>query len=388
MVKPCKRVLCAALCAVLLCGALTPAASAFSANPYEFSDTEDHWARAEIEAASSNRQANGDRWVNGYPDGTFRPDGQVTRAEFVKMLLAASYLYPYTDTAKFLHEASTYAASGEELSGMENHWLTRDGWTQVALDFGLIIPSDYAGGAFDPDQPATRREAAVMAVRALGLVCPAQQSGQEELPFTDADEIAQWARGYVYQAVEAGVLEGYPDGSFQGDKTVTRAEAVTMIFRALAYMEEGIDRDIRAFATESSDYMPEEHKQRLKIWLTVPAQVIDGVAYLPARDVIRANAGLYHGSIGYVSWDTKNQRLYMEYVLPFVSGAGDARHDWFSGELGLYSPTYPAPVRLLYGELMVPVYAAGGQGLWSGVQWDGPAKTLVIPMGEKYFPIS
>ena len=58
-------------------------------------------------------------------------------------------------------------------------------------------------------------------VRALGLVYPAQQSTQEELPFTDAAAIPQELRGYVFQAVKAGVLEGYPDNTFGGWRSMS-----------------------------------------------------------------------------------------------------------------------------------------------------------------------
>ena len=67
-----------------------------------------------------------------------------------------------------------------------------------------------------------------------------------------------------------------------------------MIFRALDYMEQGIDREIKVFVTESSDYLPENEKQRIKLNLSVPAQVIDGAVYIPARELIAANANLYH----------------------------------------------------------------------------------------------
>lgn len=383
-----ERWLCAAVGAAMALAVLVFPARAFSENPYDFSDTAGHWAQEEIKAASSNRHANGDRWVNGYPDGSFRPDAEVTRAEFVKMLLAANYLDSYTDTAKFLHEASAYVRSGKTLTDMDNHWLTREGWTQTALDLGLILPSDYPGGAFLPDQPATRVEATVMMIRVLGLAYPAKNSAQEELPFTDAEAIDPALRGYVYQAAEAGVLDGYPDGSFRGDKTVTRAEAVKIISRALAYMEEGIDREIRAFATEWSEYMPEEQKQRLKIWLTAPAQVVDGTVYLPARDVIAANAALYHSGITYSCWEPEGQQLGVEYVYTFWNGAGDARYEWSLGDrIGRYSRTYHVPSRLLYGELMIPVYtldAPDQAGPWGEVQWDAEAKTLVVPLSERY----
>lgn len=390
MIGKLKRSVCFTLIAALALSAMIFPVSAFSENPYDFSDTKGHWAEEEIRLASCNRQVNGDRWVNGYPDGTFRPGAQVSRAEFVKMLAAATYLYPYADTVKFLHEFSSYAKSGETLTDMDGHWLTNESWTQAALDFGLILPSDYPGGAFLPSQSATRLEAAVMIVRALGLVYPAQQSAQEELPFTDATAIPQELRGYVFQAVTAGVLEGYPDNTFGGGKTITRAEAVAMIFRALDYMEQGINREIQVFVTEANEYLPENEKQRLKLNLSVPAQVIDGVVYIPARDLIAANADLYHYHTNNERWEVDRQRLSVTCAsYEFCAGPGDTGYN--------YSPypftgwTFPVPARLLYGELMIPVCtpeANSLSGLCFDVEWDAEAKILVVPVSEKEPPTS
>lgn len=390
MIGKLKRSLCFTLIAALALSAMIFPASALE-NPYDFSDTKGHWAEEEIRLASCNRQVNGDRWVNGYPDGTFRPGAQVSRAEFVKMLAAATYLYPYADTVKFLHEFSSYAESGETLTDMDGHWLTKDGWTQAALDFGLILPSDYPGGAFLPSQSATRLEAAVMIVRALGLVCLAQQSAQEELPFTDATAIPQELRGYVFQAVTAGVLEGYPDNTFGGGKTITRAEAVTMISRALDYMEQGIDRKIKVFVTEANEYLPENEKQRIKLQLSVPAQVIDGAVYVPARELIAANAALYHGHTYNEHWETDGQRLNMTYASnQFSAGPGDEQYN-YTPYCGTSGWLFPVPARLLYGELMIPVYTPEVKslsGLCFDVEWDAEAKILVVPMSEQYPPTS
>lgn len=371
-------------------------ASAVSGNSHDFSDTKGHWAEEEIRLASSSRQTNSDRWVDGYPDGTFRPEAEVSRAEFVKMLLAAMYLYSYTDTAEFLHEFSSSAESGRGFTDMGGHWLTGAGWTQTALDFGLIRPDDYPGGAFCPDQPATRLEAAVMIVRVLGLVCPAGQSDQEELPFTDADAIPRELRGFVFQAVEAGVLEGYPDQTFRGDKTVTRAESVKMIFRALGYMEEGVDREVEAFAEEGWT-ADGGQKQQIKLWLSAPAQLVDGVIYLPARDVYAAYERL-HGRTGkdfsWIRWDVENQQFHMNnFVYTLIAGAGDARYGYspYSSKLDEWSKTFPAPARLLYGELMIPVCGVEGPfctDIWGEARWDGEAKTLVLPLWNQQTPSS
>ena len=59
----------------------------------DLSDVKGHWAEQSIEKAIANG------WVNGYPDKSFKPDGTITRAEFVKMLMAAIHLTPDSTTA-------------------------------------------------------------------------------------------------------------------------------------------------------------------------------------------------------------------------------------------------------------------------------------------------
>ena len=89
--KVLKRLLCGALIAALL----LPAAAAVSTDG-SFSDIQGHWAQKEIEAAVR------EGWVDGYPDGTFRPEATITQAEFTKMLLAANHLTPGSKTAEWL----------------------------------------------------------------------------------------------------------------------------------------------------------------------------------------------------------------------------------------------------------------------------------------------
>lgn len=367
-----KRWLCAALGAVMLCSAAALPASAGGWLP----DIEGHWAEGKIRAAAS--------WVDGYPDNTFRPDADVTRAELVKLLLEAANLAPGFRRADWLHQASDYGRTGTPLGGLDGHWLTAHGWTQVALDFGLIAPADYPSGEFNPGRPATRLEAAVMIDRILGLVYPAMQTMGERLPFTDGEAVPEGLRGYVFQAAKAGVLTGYPDGSFGWDRTITRAEAVVMVSRALAYMEQGLDYGVRVYAEDTAP--PGQYRQRVRMWLSAPALVIDGVIYLPARDLVATNASLYGpGPLEWTCWDPVKQQLSLTYTYPFRCGAGDARYLWSDGELNENSAAFPVPARMLYGELMIPVYEIGGEdsfGYWGDAEWDAGSRTLVISMGD------
>ena len=83
------------LLAVLLCGSLLPSAAAA---PAGLSDIQGHWAQKEIEEAIDRG------WVDGYPDDTFRPEKTISRAEFTKMLLAATKLTPDSETVKWMKD--------------------------------------------------------------------------------------------------------------------------------------------------------------------------------------------------------------------------------------------------------------------------------------------
>lgn len=358
---------------------LSCAVSARAAEPI-YPDLADHWCQAEVEQAA---QAG---WVNGYPDGTFRPEALVARAEFVKLLLGALHLSPGSTSAAYLHQVSTGAESANVPGDLTGHWLSQGGWTQVAVDFGLIQAEDFPHGQFEPETPLTRGEAAVLVTRALGLVYPAGQNPTEDLPFSDASAIPQALRGYVLEMASAGVIRGLPDGSFGSDRPISRAEAVAMIGRALTWMEQGIDPDIRAYVSAPGS---EDLGQPLS--LSVPAQVIDGTVYLPARDVIRGNAQLYNGVLEAESWDPVGQELTLTLILPFRFRPGDTRYVGFAyEEINDNAWTFPTAARLLYGEVMIPVYgplASSQTNLWPQVEWDEAHKTVTLFLYQRYAPL-
>lgn len=382
MIRKMKRPLCFILIAAMAFAAMISPAIA-DADGQLFTDVPPGKWYYEIINASAGEGG----FIEGYGDGTFRPWASVTRAEFVKMLLAATHLTPDSGTAEYLHWISRH---DEAPSDLGNHWLTEQGWTQAAVDFGLILPSDCFDGAFLPDRPATRCEAAVMVVRALGLVNPAQQS-EAELSFTDAEAIPQELRGYVSQAVEAGVLKGYPDGSFQGDRTITRAEAVAMAVRALEYMEQGVDPDIRVHVKDAWD----PGVPQVEVTLSSPAQVIDGAVYVPAWNVMDAYATLcgffFHWNPRTDQWDPQMQQFgVISFYYGLRTSAGSTEYNLYTDfGYGDKSATFAAPVRMLYGELMIPIYVPSDDHqspFWEDVQWDGGAKTLLITMYEQYRP--
>ena len=87
------------------------------------------------------------------------------------------------------------------------------------------ILDGYEDGSFHPNGYITRAEFATIAVRFFDL------SYQGEDLFPDIGD--HWAQDYINQAADAGIIEGYPDGTFGPQKQITRAEAVTMVNRTL-----------------------------------------------------------------------------------------------------------------------------------------------------------
>lgn len=169
-----------------------------------FPDITGHWAKGSIEKLVAAGA------VSGYEDGTFRPNAALTRGEFCVVL--ARY---------FGLSANTAACAG--FTDCESHWAA--GYIGAAYAAGLV--SGVGNGRFAPDESINREALVTILARA------AKVTGGS-LTFTDSGEISEWAAGPVAAAVQAGLIAGYPDGSFGPHKEVTRGEMCTV----LAQMEE------------------------------------------------------------------------------------------------------------------------------------------------------
>lgn len=174
-----------------------------------FTDTTNHWAANAISTLASRGI------ITGYPDGTFKPDNPVSRAEIVKMLVLATGLQSSEGRTTFTDEIPAWAAP----------------YIAVAVDHGLI--AGYEDGTFRSDEPLTREQLAVLVARVLG---GGELQGGTTF-FSDAGEISDWAAPSVAYVVRLGVFQGYPDGTFRPKQAVTRAEAAMVILRLIEYLE-------------------------------------------------------------------------------------------------------------------------------------------------------
>ena len=148
--------------------------------------------------------------VNGYEDDTFRPDRTVTRVEFIKMLnmtfgLTATAAIPYTDVPA-------------------DQWYAP--YVKQAVAQGYLL--NY-GSLLNPNGALSRQEAAALLVRYLN---PDESLKASSTTFTDYSSVKAAYRDYVLLAAGIGLINGYEDDTFKPDKTLNRAEALTILYRA------------------------------------------------------------------------------------------------------------------------------------------------------------
>ncbi|RVU53930.1 S-layer homology domain-containing protein, partial [Anaerosphaera multitolerans] len=169
-----------------------------------------YWWGGSIRRATStlNREEH-QAYLIGYPDGTVRPEGKITRAEVTTIFFRLM-----KDSAR------------------DNNWSTVNNYSDVSKDdwYNNAISTlsnagavtGYPDGTFRPDANMTRAEFASMASKFL-----LDRSSLTNNKFVDIE--GNWAEREINNLMEKGLISGYPDGSFKPDKEITRAEAVTLI---------------------------------------------------------------------------------------------------------------------------------------------------------------
>ncbi|WP_166542072.1 S-layer homology domain-containing protein [Paenibacillus lutrae] len=172
-----------------------------------FNDISEHWAEAGINQAVSKGI------ISGYPDGSFKPNHTVTRAEFAVMLM--NTMKPEGEGA-----ALTFTDTGKI-----------GAWAQKAVaqavQAGII--TGYEDNTFRADAEITRAEMAVMIANALSLKAETNDASG----FADDKEIAAWAKGAIAATKKAGLIEGKDYNRFEPNAKTLRAEAVTVLLKVL-----------------------------------------------------------------------------------------------------------------------------------------------------------
>ncbi|WP_088104304.1 S-layer homology domain-containing protein [Halalkalibacter urbisdiaboli] len=182
--------------------------------PVVFPDLGNHWSKDAINDLSIRDV------IEGFQDGEVKPRRVTTRAEFAAMLTRSLSL----------PEAGAYTNQFNDVQGSE--WYVSA--LLPAVEAGLIVGRQ--NGTFAPNAPITREEAATIVSRALELFElreGALDSSKSLNQFSDKSAIANWATDAVEEAVQAGIIEGRANGSFDAKGDTQRAEVAAMIQRLL-----------------------------------------------------------------------------------------------------------------------------------------------------------
>ncbi len=163
------------------------------------SDVQGHWAADTIQKMVDAGV------VAGQPDGTFKPDNNISRAEFATLVVKAFKLEE---------------KAGKVFADTSDHWAKA--FISTANANGIV--SGYSDTEFGPNDPITREQMAVMIVKAAGW----KAAGAAKV-FPDDASISAWAKEAVSTASAQGVIKGRPDGNFDPKANATRAEAAVVI---------------------------------------------------------------------------------------------------------------------------------------------------------------
>lgn len=176
-----------------------------------FNDIDDHWAEEYIHQLGCEYG-----YVNGFGDGTFRPDRNITRDEATKIIVLVKQLEVEEGSTKYIDEL------------FFEKWAKK--YIYTATKNGVV--KGYPGWRFRAKRQISRDESVAMIVRAF---YEDRQEDPEDLSgiFTDEKAFPSWSKGYLSTAYKEGIINGYPDGSFKPLGKITRAEFVSIIVRYL-----------------------------------------------------------------------------------------------------------------------------------------------------------
>lgn len=161
--------------------------------------------------------------TNGYPGNLFKPDNQITRAEAVVMVLRAAGIKPV--------EVQDLGFTDNTV--IKNSYSYAKGYIKAAVDRG-IIKGYSADNTFKPGNSITREDLAVILGRTFALSEAIDTSSL--LDFVDGDTVSTYAKGYVAEAIDLGIINGYSsDNTLRPQKNVTRAEMAKMLIKCLEY---------------------------------------------------------------------------------------------------------------------------------------------------------
>lgn len=200
---------------ILTVGLVTTMVCSNILTSFAFSDVkQNHWAKKQI-----------DEYVNrnilkGYEDGTFKPNQNITRAEFVKVMTNTFNIDSFNE--EFI------SVEGTKFNDIKGHWAEKEIMNAVSNGvYDYVLSEDLNKNFnFRPNDAITREEASLMVANYLKIT----DSNLDKISkFKDNGTISYWAKSGIEGAVEKGILNGYDDKTIKPQGKLTRAEAVFIV---------------------------------------------------------------------------------------------------------------------------------------------------------------
>ncbi len=243
---------------LLIFNIFVPAFAQESSN-IEMKDISNHWAEEVISKWVENKL------ITGYTDGTFKPDANITKAEF---LIIVNRTFGFNEIA-----------SNNYSDVLKNDWY---------YDTTLIAKENkymdwYQEKKLNPDDKITRQEVCAIIASIHSLKATEGLTGIQH--YMDNESIPDWSKEYIDATVNKGYLKGYEDNTLRVDGEITRAEAVVIL-----------DRVVGEFINKEGTYGPDKGTKIVESNLTINTQNVVLQNIIIKGDLILA-AGIQEGEV-------------------------------------------------------------------------------------------
>ena len=188
-------------------------------NSTTFPDIKNHWARKFIEALATRRI------LNGYPDGNFRPNNSVTRAEFAAII---------TSTFDQIPKGREYIPF---VDVPESHWA----FSAIKKSYEKVFITGFPNREFRPKNRITRANALVSIISGLGFTETVERDLLNRLPefYRDYNQIPDYAKIAMAISTKASLVASYPDIKLLNPTlAATRADISVFVYQALVHLEQ------------------------------------------------------------------------------------------------------------------------------------------------------
>ena len=182
---------------------MTTVTAPISVMAAQATDISGHWAEGTI------AQWQDAGLISGYEDGSFKPNNEITRAEFVSIMNNA------------LNFSTQATVSFSDVAPSD--WF----YNAISVAVGEGYTAGFPDNTFNPSGVVTRGQAAVFVNNAVEM----QQSATSN--FSDKYTFPTWATPAINAMSQNGYISGYPDGTFMAEKSLTRAEAVVILNKVM-----------------------------------------------------------------------------------------------------------------------------------------------------------